>query len=85
MASLSLSNASDGSLGDKIPMQVWGPLSTTAGTSDEIPLTQIDLDETVDETKYPSSWKLAVITIALCLAVFLVALVSRLSQYPSCS
>lgn len=85
MASLSQGNASEGSLGDKIPMQVWDPLSTTAGTSDVVPLTQIDLNEPVDETKYPSSWKLAVITIALCLAVFLVALVSYLSQYRSWS
>lgn len=81
MASISLSNASEGGLGDKIPMQVWNPLSTTTGTSDEIPLTQLELDDPVAEIAYPSSWKLAIITIALCLAVFLVALVCPLSEH----
>ena len=48
---------------------------------DERPLTQIELEATSGpdegaERAYPASWKLAIITIALCMAIFLVALVS---------
>lgn len=45
---------------------------------DERPLTQIELDppsKEEDVVDYPASWKLASITIALCMAIFLVALV----------
>ncbi|KAL8729324.1 MAG: hypothetical protein Q9166_004821 [cf. Caloplaca sp. 2 TL-2023] len=44
---------------------------------DKRPLTQIELDQPPkkeDEGDYPGSWKLASITIALCMAIFLVAL-----------
>ncbi|KAL8813215.1 MAG: hypothetical protein Q9223_000968 [Gallowayella weberi] len=44
---------------------------------DERPLTQIELDEPSkeeDTVEYPGAWKLASITIALCMAIFLVAL-----------
>lgn len=55
--------------------------------SDERPLTEVGLDAVeleatpeIDrddaEREYPISWKLAVITVALCMAIFLVALVS---------
>lgn len=50
--------------------------------SDERPLTELELEATSipdrddAEREYPASWKLAVITVALCMAIFLVALVS---------
>ena len=52
--------------------------------SDERPLTEIELEASSEgdkddaEGEYPASWKLAIITIALCMAIFLVALVSLL-------
>lgn len=52
--------------------------------SDERPLTEVELEATSEcdkgdaEGEYPVSWKLAIITIALCMAIFLVALVSLL-------
>ncbi len=47
---------------------------------DGIPLTEINLTTTPEseEVEYPAAWKLAVITVALCMAIFLVALVSLL-------
>ena len=50
--------------------------------SDERPLTEVELEATSEsdkddaEREYPASWKLAIITIGLCMAIFLVALVS---------
>ena len=52
------------------------------GEDDERPLTEIELGEPSEcakddvERVYPASWKLAIITIALCMAIFLVALVT---------
>lgn len=49
---------------------------------DERPLTELELEAPSESAKgdaekeYPASWKLAIITIALCMAIFLVALVS---------
>ena len=49
---------------------------------DERPLAEIELEAPSEpdkgdaEREYPASWKLAIITIALCMAIFLVALVS---------
>lgn len=48
---------------------------------DERPFTEIELEAPSEPDKgdadkeYPASWKLAIITIALCMAIFLVALV----------
>lgn len=36
------------------------------------------------QPEYPAAWKLAVITIALCMAIFLVALVSAFAIRPAC-
>ena len=50
--------------------------------SDERPLTEVGLEATPEIDRddagreYPVSWKLAVITVALCMAIFLVALVN---------
>ena len=50
--------------------------------ADERPLAELELEATSEpdkgdaEREYPASWKLAIITIALCMAIFLVALVS---------
>ena len=52
--------------------------------SDQRPLTEVELEATSDpdkddaEREYPAAWKLAIITIALCMSIFLVALVSCL-------
>ena len=49
---------------------------------DGIALTEINLTTTLEseEVEYPAAWKLAIITIALCMAIFLVALVNLLSR-----
>ena len=54
--------------------------------ADERPLTEIELEATSGldkgaERAYPASWKLAIITIALCMAIFLVALVTSTPNY----
>lgn len=61
-----------------------GPLSTHPGSGEKnVQTTPVEeaeaLDKLSDEGEYPSGSKLAIITLALCLSVFLVALV-RLSQ-----
>ena len=41
-------------------------------------LVEVDLGtSSAEEPEYPAAWKLAIITIALCMAIFLVALVSH--------
>jgi len=54
-----------------------------AGAVDTKRNSQISADDEEDGFEYPKSWKLAAITIALCLSVFCMALVSHLMSWIS--
>lgn len=60
----SLSDNDNNDHKDSVPVEQEKAVEKAAATSDE------------EEIEYPSSWKLVLITIALCLSVFCMALVS---------